>query len=48
VQSPQWETILVEADVPEAADSFVIGLVMTGNGAAWFGDLEFTEVMRSD
>ncbi len=48
VQSPQWETISVEADVPEAADSFVIGLVMTGNGAAWFGDLEFTEVMRSD
>ena len=48
VQSPQWETISVEADVPETADSFVIGLVMTGNGAAWFGDLEFTAIKRSD
>lgn len=41
LQSPQWATLAVEADVPEAAGSFVIGLVMTGNGAAWFGDLEF-------
>jgi erythromycin esterase len=48
VQSPQWETISVEVDVPETADSFVIGLVMTGNGAAWFGDLEFTAIKRSD
>ena len=47
VQSPQWETVAVEADVPEMADSFVIGLVVTGNGAAWFGDLEFTEINRS-
>jgi erythromycin esterase len=44
VQSPQWTTIAVEADVPEAADSIVIGLILTGNGAAWFGDLEFTAI----
>jgi hypothetical protein len=42
VQSPHWATFAVEADVPEAADSFMIGLAVTGNGAAWFGDLEFT------
>ncbi len=47
VQSPQWATFAVEADVPEAAGSFVIGLVMTGNGAAWFGDLDLTEIMQS-
>lgn len=40
VQSPEWATFAVEADVPQAAESFLIGLVMTGNGAAWFGDLE--------
>ena len=48
LQSPQWATLAVEADVPEAADTFVIGLVMTGNGAAWFGDLEFAAMVRSD
>jgi hypothetical protein len=48
VQSPQWATFAVEADVPEAADSFMIGLAMTGNGAAWFGDLEFAAIIRSD
>ena len=47
-RSPLWASFAVEAEVPEPADSFVIGLVMTGNGAAWFGDLEFTEIMRSD
>ena len=44
VRSPHWTTLAVEADVPETADAFVIGLVMTGNGAAWFGDLEFTAI----
>jgi hypothetical protein len=48
VQSPQWATFAVEADLPEAADSFMIGLAMTGNGAAWFGDLELAAIMRSD
>jgi hypothetical protein len=48
VQSPQWATAAVEADVPQAADSFTIGLAMTGNGAAWFGDLELAAVVRSD
>ena len=41
LQSPQWTTLAVEAEVPEAADSVVIGLVMAGNGIAWFGDLAF-------
>jgi erythromycin esterase len=48
VQSPQWATFAVEANVPEAADSFLIGLVVTGSGAAWFGDLQFTVVTRPD
>jgi erythromycin esterase len=48
LQSPQWTTLAVEADVPETADTFVIGLVMTGNGAAWFGDIEFTAIRRPD
>ena len=46
--APRWETISVEADVPETADALVIGLVMTGNGAAWFGDLEFAAIRRPD
>ena len=46
VQSPQWTTLAVEADVPETADMFVMGLMMTGNGAAWFGDLEFAAMAR--
>ncbi len=48
MQSPQWATFAVEADVPEAADSFMIGLAMTGNGAAWFGALELAAITRSD
>jgi erythromycin esterase len=47
VRSPQWATFAVEADVPDAADSFQIGLALTGNGAAWFGDLALTASMRS-
>jgi hypothetical protein len=39
LQTPHWTTIAVEADLPDAAGSFVIGLVMTGNGVALFGDL---------
>jgi erythromycin esterase len=46
LQSPPWATLAVETDVPEAADTFVIGLVMTANGAAWFGDLEFAAMAR--
>ena len=48
VQSPQWATFAVEADMPETADSFMIGLAMSGNGVAWFGDLEFSAIMHSD
>ncbi len=47
LQSPDWAVFAVEADVPEVADCFVIGLVMTGNGAAWFGDLDLSEVPRA-
>jgi erythromycin esterase len=48
VQSPRWATVAVEADMPETADSVMIGLVMTGNGAAWFGDLELAAITRPD
>ena len=44
VRSLEWSRLAVEAEVPEAADSFLIGLVMAGNGAAWFGDLEFAAI----
>ena len=44
VRSPQWTTMAVEAEVPEAAHSCVLALVMDGNGSAWFGDLTFTAV----
>lgn len=47
VQSPYWTRLAVEAETPENAHSFIIGLVATGNGAAWFGDLEFTAIDRS-
>jgi len=42
VQSPEWATFAVEADVPATAHTVVISLAMTGNGIAWFGDLEFS------
>jgi hypothetical protein len=48
VRSPHWTTLAVEADVPETADTFVIGLVVTSNGAAWFGDLELAAIGRPD
>jgi hypothetical protein len=35
----RWATRLC-GDVPEAAQSIVIGLVLAGNGVGWFGDLE--------
>jgi erythromycin esterase len=41
VKSQGWATFAVEAVVPEAAHVFIIGLAMTGNGDAWFGDLDF-------
>jgi hypothetical protein len=47
IQAPRWATFAVEADVPHAADSVIIALAMTGNGAAWFGDLAFTAIERS-
>jgi hypothetical protein len=40
VQSPQWETHTIEIDIPETAHSIAIGMVLSGNGAAYFGDLE--------
>ena len=36
----QWQTYTIEVEVPDNADSIVIGLALAGNGAAWFGDLE--------
>ena len=43
-QSPRWIAAAIEADVPEAAYSCALALVMSGDGSAWFGDLEFTMV----
>lgn len=48
VQNPQWAAISVEADVLEPADTVVLGLVLTGNGTAWFGDLEFSEITQGN
>jgi erythromycin esterase len=48
VQSPQWTTLAVEADVPAAADLLIIGLAITGRGAAWFGDIECTAATHRD
>lgn len=46
-RSQHWTTLTVEADVPDAADCFVIGLVLTGNGTAWFGDLAVDHVRQT-
>jgi hypothetical protein len=39
VRSAQWDRYTVELDIPVDADRIVIGLVLTGNGKAWFGDI---------
>jgi hypothetical protein len=48
VRSPHWARYAVEIDVPETAASIVIGLVLTGNGVGWFGDLELGSGYGSD
>ena len=48
VQSAQWTTLAVKADVPQTAESFLIGLALCGSGAAWFGDLQLTAIPHSD
>jgi erythromycin esterase len=40
VRSSHWGRYAAEIDVPEDASGIVIGLVLAGNGVAWFGDLE--------
>jgi erythromycin esterase len=40
LQSLQWELVAAEVDVPAAADCLVLGVMMVGRGAAWFGDLD--------
>jgi erythromycin esterase len=44
VRSPHWTRYTVEIDVPEDASTVVIGLVLAGDGAAWFGDLELESI----
>jgi hypothetical protein len=44
VRSPQWSRYAVEVEVPAQAGTIEIGLVATGNGSAWFGDLELEAV----
>jgi erythromycin esterase len=40
VRAAEWGRHAVEVDVPTNADAIEIGLVVTGNSAAWFGDLK--------
>jgi erythromycin esterase len=40
VRSPHWRRHAAEIDVPDDASVIAIGLVLAGDGAAWFGDLE--------
>ena len=40
VQSPHWSRYEVALEIPGDAHSITIGLALTGNGAAWFGDLK--------
>jgi len=44
VRSPHWSTYAVEIDVPETAHSIDLVLVLAGDGAGWFGDLELGAV----
>ncbi len=39
VRSSLWKQYTVEIDIPEEAHSIALRLSLTGNGAAWFGDL---------
>ena len=39
VQSPRWVRYAVEIDVPDEAQSIVLGLAFTGNGEGLFGDI---------
>jgi hypothetical protein len=40
VRSPRWERYAVEIDVPDEAQSVVLGFAFTGNGAGLFGDIK--------
>jgi hypothetical protein len=42
VRSPQWTRRTVAVDVPADAERIQISLVMTGDGAGLFGDLELS------
>ena len=44
VRSPRWGRYAVEVEVPAAAETIEIGLLATGNGTAWFGDLGLESV----
>lgn len=40
VRSLHWARHAAEIDVPEDATAIVIGIVLAGNGVAWFGDFK--------
>jgi hypothetical protein len=44
MQLPAWTLCCVTADVPQEADTLMLGLAVMGTGAAWFGDLVFAPV----
>jgi hypothetical protein len=40
VRSPQWQHHAVEIDVTEVAHSITIGMAFSGDGSAWFRELQ--------
>jgi erythromycin esterase len=46
IDAPQWQAYTVEIDVPEDAEAIVIGFVVLGDSAGWFGDLRVETVAR--
>jgi hypothetical protein len=40
LRSPRWERPAIEIDVPQEAQSVVLGFAFTGNGAGVFGDIK--------
>ena len=39
VESPDWRTYEIEADIPPGASRLAFGLYLDGSGAAWLDDV---------
>jgi erythromycin esterase len=46
VRSPSWTRRSIAVDIPADAERILVGLVVTGPGIGWFGDLELEEATR--